>query len=88
LESYRVESDPVRQFIADNVERSESGADRVGAQVLYEEFDAWRSVRGYARINDVTFKNRIETMGFEQIRNSAGRFWILKYTGTRSSMRW
>lgn len=78
IAQYRVESDPVQQFVEERVQSPTSEKDLVAAHALFVAFDEWRSNRGYMRMTTTSLKRRLEALGFVQVRTQRGRFWRLR----------
>lgn len=81
VESYRVNSDPVRQFADDFLVPTDDKKDWVASSKLYNAYKSWNFDNGYKALASNQFADRLSAIGFNKRRCSDGRYWEAEYTG-------
>ena len=81
VESYRVNSDPVRQFADDFLVRTDDKSHWVLGSALYDAYKSWNFDNGYKMLASNQFAERLSSIGFNKRRCNDGRYWEAKYTG-------
>lgn len=81
VESYRVNSDPVRQFAEDFLVTTDEKRDWVTGSSLYKGYREWSDENGYKAVASNSFAERLSSIGFNKKRYNDGRYWEAKYTG-------
>ncbi|NHZ38567.1 phage/plasmid primase, P4 family [Massilia aquatica] len=79
LKEYRINSDPVRQFAEDHLIATAEKAKWTGGYTLYQKFREWSTENGFQHLASNTFANRLQGVGFEKVRISAGSRWNAEY---------
>ena len=80
VRQYIIESDPVRQFAEERLERAESGG--LTATMIYDAYKPYANDRGYKEMNVSTFGARLKPLGFEQRKSNGKKYWKIKFKGS------
>lgn len=79
LSSYRVSSDPVRQFAEEYLIEVPARDSWVGSGELYGHYQEWSRRCGYSALSIAQFVERLKAIGHKTVRTSQGKFWCAKY---------
>ena len=77
VDQFRVDSDPVQQFIDEETITSPPGGYRCMASEVYTIYATWCRDNGYKALAVNSFSKRLETMGINKVRDNRGRYWEL-----------
>lgn len=72
-DEWKFESDSVRQFVEDRVERTEGL--ELAAPELYSAYCTWSDLNGHRRMASIKFSKRMKLLGFVCQRNAEGAKW-------------
>lgn len=70
---WRMDSNPVEQWVADRCHPAESDDDFEKSSTLYEDFCRWAEKEGFRKMNSTTFGSRLTELGFDWVRKNYGR---------------
>lgn len=85
VDEYRVDSDPIQRFIADECIVASSETVRVNVSDLYKTYEAWCKENKEYTLSSIKFTKKMTEKEFEQGRTGGFRFW--KGIGLQSKER-
>lgn len=74
---YRTDSDPIRQYAEEKLVLDRDS--RVQSAELYEDYRQWSLDNGYQPLATNSFASRLESLGFQRVRNAQGRYWQAQF---------
>ena len=85
IESYRLDSDPVRQFLLDIADETVffNFKEGVRSSDVYERYRTWATENGYQNLSSSTLGGRLASLGYVKRRANTGFRW---YTTERQNM--
>lgn len=85
VNQYRINSDPVRQFAEEFLQKSNDKNDKVASGVLYDLYKEWSLANGFKVGSITTLVERLTGLGFVKRKENSGAKWNAIYTGPASS---
>lgn len=80
VNKYRVNSDPIRQFVEECIKVSENRTHYVTPIKLHGYYQDWNKAYGYQSVGVSKLTERLKGLGFDQYRSGGARLWKIQYS--------
>ena len=75
VDEYRIDSDPIQRFIADECVVASSETVRVNISEMYKTYEAWCKENKEYTLSSIKFTKKMIEKEFEKGRNNCGMYW-------------